>query len=388
MAIVKMTTLCVLLWTTLVYAESFSRLFGGDEDDIAYSIAKTTDGYVVAGKSESFSKHRDFDAYVVKIDKNGKKIWSKIYGGDDDDSARDIANFDGGTVFVGTSESFGSERNAIYMVRADGDGTPKWQTIYFRDEDDEYFGRAVCVGRANGLFFGGYDRHLGFFDEERDIYLYETDKLGDMRKLYRVATDDEESLYDMICTEDGFVVVGASDNFGDEDGDLYLAKLNRHGKIVWQIAFGGTDEERANAVVETPDGYVAVGSTESFGLNYKDIYAVKTDKTGKYLWQRRFGGSRDDEAFGAIALKDGSVVITGRSESFSRRKGFDLYLAKIDKDGDLVWERTYGGEDDDAGYDLVQADDGGFVVVGARQNAVSRDSDFWILKTDENGRYR
>ena len=387
MRFVKTIVSVAILGISVLEAGNFSRLYGGEEDDIAYSIAKTKEGYVVAGKSESFSKHRDFDAYVVMIDKNGKKLWSKIYGGKDDDTARDITIVGEDTVFIGTSESFGSERNAIYTVRTDAKGSPKWQTIYFRDEDDEYFGRAVCT-KGQRLFFGGYDRHLGFFDEERDIYLYETDELGDMRGLFCIATKEEESLNDMVCTQDGFVITGMSDNFGDDDGDLYLAKLDTHGKIVWQIAFGGTDEERGNAVVETSDGYVAVGSTESFGLNYKDIYVVKTDKKGRFLWQRRYGGSRDDEAFGAIALKDGSVVITGRSESFSRRKGFELYLAKIDRDGRLLWERTYGGEDDDAGYSLVQADDGGLVVVGERQHAVSRDSDLWILKTDKNGRYR
>lgn len=208
-----------------------------------------------------------------------------------------------------------------------------------------------------------------------------------MQWLSRIATKDEESVYDMACTSDGFVIAGASNNFGDDDGDMYLAKLDAQGKHIWQIAFGGTDKERANAVVETPDGYIAVGSTESFGLNYKDIYVVKTDKEGKYLWQHRFGGSRDDEAFGAIALKDGSIVITGRSESFSRHKGFDLYLAKIDTNGKLLWERTYGREDDYVGYNLVKTDDGGLLVVGARQTPVSSNSDMWVLKLNKKGRF-
>lgn len=66
---------------------TFSKLFGGDEDDVAKAVVKTDDGFVIAGKSKSFTEHRDFDAYLIKIDRNGRKIWSRVYGGEDDEEA-------------------------------------------------------------------------------------------------------------------------------------------------------------------------------------------------------------------------------------------------------------------------------------------------------------
>ena len=59
---------------------TFSRVFGGDEDDVAKAVVKTDDGFLIAGKTKSFTDDRDFDAYLIRIDRNGKKIWSKVYG--------------------------------------------------------------------------------------------------------------------------------------------------------------------------------------------------------------------------------------------------------------------------------------------------------------------
>ncbi len=145
MKMVRTAVAAVCIMSSCVEAGStFSHLFGGNEDDVAYAVTKADDGYIVAGKSESFSNHRDSDAYVVKIDLQGEKLWSKVYGGRDDDVANDITTVGSDAVFVGTSESYGSERNAIYMSRLGTMGKPRWNTIYFYDENDEYFGTAVC----------------------------------------------------------------------------------------------------------------------------------------------------------------------------------------------------------------------------------------------------
>jgi len=86
----------VLVGSSLIYAEGsivFETVFGGEEDDVAKSVVKTDDGYLIAGKTKSFTDHRDFSAYVIKIDKNGKKLWSKVYGGKDDEEANAITSF-------------------------------------------------------------------------------------------------------------------------------------------------------------------------------------------------------------------------------------------------------------------------------------------------------
>ena len=364
---------------------TFSKLYGGDEDDVAKAIVKTDNGFLIAGKSKSFTDHRDFDAYLIRINAKGEKIWSKVYGGEDDEEANDIVQTGEAFVFVGSTETYGNERMSYYMVKVDGNGDPEWQTTYFRDDDDEYYGTGV-VADSDGLVFSGYERHLQFFDEELNPYVFKTSQEGDTVWSGYYGGKEEDRAYSIVKTDNGYVIAGDTESYGHGDKDMYLVHINKKGKREWHAAFGGDDDETAQAVLKTKDGgYLMVGSTDSFGLNYKDAYVVKTDKNGKLLWQRRYGGHYDDEAFSVTQSADGGYVIVGRSESFSRRKGFDLYLFKINKRGKLLWERTYGGESDDAGYDVMALPDG-YLIAGERKTDRRRDSDVWILKVGLNGR--
>jgi hypothetical protein len=181
------------------------------------------------------------------------------------------------------------------------------------------------------------------------------------------------------------VIVGKTESYGNGDFDSYIVKLDKMGKKKWYAAYGGKDDDRASDIIATDDGYLMVGTTESFDNNYKDVYVVKTDKKGKMLWQHTYGGSRDDEAFAVTKAPDNAYVLVGRSKSFSRRNGFDLYLMKIDEKGKILWERTYGGESDDAGYDIVTTEDG-YLIVGDKKTNRRRDSDAWVLKVNFKGK--
>ncbi|WP_296824709.1 hypothetical protein [Sulfurovum sp.] len=365
---------------------TFSKLFGGDEDDVAKAVVKTDDGFLIAGKTKSFAEHRDFDAYLIKIDKHGKKIWSRVYGGEDDEEANALVRLGKDYVFMGSTQTYGNERLSFYMVKVDSEGKPDWQTTFYRDDSDEYYGTAV-IADGEDLVFAGYERHLQFFAEKLNPYIFKTDKHGNKLWGGYYGGKDEDRAYDLIATGDGYLAVGDTESYGHGDLDAYVVKLDKNGKREWHAAFGGEDDDGARAVAATQDGYLLVGNTDSFGRNYMNVYVVKTDKKGNLLWEKSYGGSREDEAFAVTASADGGFVIVGRSESFTRRNGFDLYLFKIDSKGKLLWERTYGGEADDVGYDILALDDG-YLIVGDKKTDRRRDSDVWVLKVDLNGRLR
>jgi len=156
----------------------FETVFGGEEDDVAKSVVKTDDGYLIAGKTKSFTDHRDFGAYVIKIDKNGKKLWSKVYGGKDDEEANAITRFGKDFVFVGSTETYGNENLSFYMVKIDSEGKVDWQTTYYRDDDDQYNGNAL-VADGDKLIFAGTETHLQFFGAKVNPYIFSTNKEGD-----------------------------------------------------------------------------------------------------------------------------------------------------------------------------------------------------------------
>lgn len=362
---------------------TFNQTFGGKEDDVAKSVVETEDGYLVAGKTKSFTSHRDFDAYLIKIDKNGNKIWSKIYGGDDDDYATDIVKFRDGYIFVGSTESYGNQRLSYLMTKIDKAGEVDWQKRYYRDEDDEYHCNAVATD-GNVAVVAGTERHLNFMSSKINPLLLQIDENGTKGWRGYYGGKDEDYSNSIIYTGDGYLMVGRTETYGHGDFDAYVVKVNNSGKEQWFHAYGGEDDDVAHDVIALDDGYLIVGSTASFDLNRDDVYIVRTDKMGKVLWQNTYGGNRDDEGYAVTKSPDGGFVIVGRTESFSRRNGFDLYLFKIDGNGKLKWEQTYGGESDDAGHDIIATKDG-YLVVGEQKTKLSRDSEVWILKVNAQG---
>ncbi len=361
---------------------TFEKTFGGDEDDVARSVIKTDDGYLIAGKTKSFTSDRDYDAYLIRIDKNGKKIWSKVYGGRDDDEANAITAYGKDFAFVGSTESYGNDNLSYYFVKLDAKGDAYWQKSYFRGERDYYYGNDI-IADGNDLVIAGSERHLSFLSAKINPLLFKIDAEGDMLWHTYVYGKDEDRAKAIISTDDGYVMSGTTESYGHGDFDSYIVKLDKQGKKIWFNAFGGKDDETAEDVIATKDGFLLVGSTDSFGLNYKNVYVVKTDKDGKKIWERTYGGRYDDEGYAVTKAHDGGYVIAGRSET--RRNGSDLYLLKIDENGKRKWERTYGGDEDDTAYDIVSTDDG-YLIVGTKQTDLTRHNDVWILKVDLNGK--
>jgi hypothetical protein len=133
--------------------------------------------------------------------------------------------------------------------------------------------------------------------------------------------------------------------------------------------FGGKDYDEAKAVIQTQDGgYLIVGATKSFGAGeYYDVYVLKLDKNGKKQWEKTFGGERYDEAKAVIQTQDGGYLIVGKT-GLSGDGGEDVYVLKLDKNGNKQWEKTFGGEYDMTGNIManavVQTQDGGYLIVG------------------------
>jgi len=361
---------------------TFDKTYGGKDHDIAKSVIKLNDGYLIAGESKSFHEDRDYNAYIIKIDKKGEKVWSKIYGGKDDEYINAITKFGDNFVFVGSTKSYNVRNRSFYFVNIDKDGKVNWEKTYYRYDRDYYYGNDIIADGQN-LIVAGVEKHLEFFNAKIDPMIFKINSDGDKvwHKYYR--GKDEDRANAIINTKDGYILAGETETYGHGDFDAYVVGVDKKGKREWFHAYGGKDDEVANDIIETKDGYILVGSTDSFGLNYKDVYVVKIDKRGKTIWQYNYGGRYDDIGYAITKSPDGGFVIVGKTET--RRNGDDLYLFKIDKNGKMKWSRTYGGESDDVGYDIVTTEDG-YLIVGDKKTDRSRDSNVWVLKTDLKGK--
>lgn len=183
-----------------------------------------------------------------------------------------------------------------------------------------------------------------------------------------------------MTTEGGFIAAGYTQSFGlGRFGNAYMIKTNADGDTIWTRMFGSDGIDVFADLIATPDsGYIAVGLTDTPN-DFENIYVVKVDNDGNTVFEKNFGGSQKDVGLSIAPAGDGGYVITGGTRSVSVGEE-DLFLFKIDASGDSLWFKTYGTPGNDPGYGISPTDDGGFIVSGLHNW-----SDAWLLRADANG---
>jgi len=193
-------------------------------------------------------------------------------------------------------------------------------------------------------------------------------------------------------------------NYGH--GDFWLARTDPLGSILWSRSYGGSISEYASNMAKCTDGgYILFGTTYSNDFNVSgnhgdgDYWVVKVDSTGNFLWQKCFGGTSKDFSNNMISTPDSGFLLTGGSLStdgnITGNHGFyDCWMVKLDRDGNLQWEKSLGGTSADVGSSVKTTRDGGYIV-GASTHSIDGDVlcnvhgdenwDAWIVKLDAAG---
>jgi hypothetical protein len=186
-------------------------------------------------------------------------------------------------------------------------------------------------------------------------------------------------------SDGGYIIAGGTSSFGSGGDDVYLIKTDSKGNLIWQKTFGGSDWDFGSSVAQTSDGgYIIAGETRSFGSGYSDVYLIKTDSKGNLIWQKTFGGSDDDYGYSVAQTSDGGYIIAGGTNSFGSGDR-DVYLIKTDSKGNKTWEQIFGGSYNDDGFSVAQTNDGGYVIVGETCSFGTGYSNVYLIKTDSKG---
>jgi hypothetical protein len=262
---------------------------------------------------------------------------------------------------------------AVAVALADGPDT-LWTRQFGGNQDDQ--GRAVARGDGGECYFAGYTESEG--SGMSDMLLVKLNAEGDTVWTRTAGGTQDDGAYSAVFTPEGMVFGGYTESEGAGGKDFYVVSMNPEGETTRTRTYGGPEDDVAYAASEWQGGVVLAGYTESYGSGQKDIWIVGATPDGESLWTKSLGGTEDDVAFGVIAAPTGEIFAVGRS-------GGDLDLVKLDMMGNPIWEKTIGGTSDDIGYDIIHTTDDAYLVVGMTKSFCSGISDAWVLKYNMEG---
>ena len=313
---------------------------------------------------------------------------------DYEESASDvIKTSDGNYVVVGTSISWEwpmpDNMDDILIVKLDGtSGNVIWnKKIHLRNYD-----RATSVVEDND---GNYVI-TGFTSSDdankSDVFFGKVDPQGNvLTKKAITITKNYDGGYSISKTADGGYIIGGEAGHSHNE-DFMILKVDQNGNKKWSKKFSDHPDNSAYDAIEASDGNFYLVGSKRIVNKLEDIRIIKTNSKGNKIWDKTFGGDKDDIAEGIIESEDNTFVIV--AGTFSYGKGGDVLLMKINSDGEVIWQNNYGGDKLDklreydgnsvSGRHLTKTPNGGFLVSG-NSSSFSSFGGLWVFKTNSSG---
>ena len=346
-----------LLIPTFVFSQGWEKTYG---HYFGTSVQQTIDGgYIVTGVTETFSSSGD--VFLIKTNGNGDTLWTKTYGGNDDDIGYSVQQTtDSGYIITGRTHSYGNGQTDLYIIKTDSIGDTLWTKTYGGNNGDQ--GNSV-----QQTFDGGYIITGNTIDDSTfylGVYLIKTDSIGDT--LWTKTFGDSEGNSVQQTTDGGYIITGVKGvNTGNRD--VYLIKTNGNGDTLWTKTYGGNYHDIGNSVQQTTDGgYIITGLTKIYSSS--DVFLIKTNGNGQTLWTKTYGGNYGDQGNSVQQTNDGGYIITGHKGINTGNR--DVYLIKTNGNGDTLWTKTYGGQNICYGTSVQQTTDGGYIITGDSTNYI------------------
>ncbi len=345
-------------------------------------------------------------------------VWEHTMGGSGFEGANAIQKTrDGGFIVAGNSRSADGDvgmalgLSDFWIIKFDASGNVQWKKVLGGSATD----RTLDIKETSdgGYIVAGFsdssDGDVAQNYDEYDYWLTKLDNSGNLEWESNLGGSSVDEAHAVQQTNDGgFIVVGFSSSedhnvsLNHGNSDCWIAKLDNGGSLVWETSIGGSDHDRAVDVSQTAVGdYLILASTSSIDGDVShnkgaiDFWCFKLNGFGEMIWEKTFGGADDDQPTSMQATEDG-FMLAGYSNSIGGDVGGnqgnnDFWVMRLDEANNIIWEQNFGGSGDDVALCILQTLDKGFVVVG---NSDSEDGDgtenngsrdFWIIKITDSG---
>lgn len=344
--------------------------YGGELSDSFRDAIATMDGGILAVGSTASFNVASYDSWIVKLNRDGSIAWQKSLGGGGSDFLRAVRQTSNGEyILVGSSDSFGSTSIDAWIVKLKQDGSIAWQKTFASSKLDSF--RSVQATNDGGyivageLWSSGLGTHAALvikFDEKDDIL---------WQRVYDVGT-----AHAVHQTLDGkFVVAGSN----------WVMKLSDNGDYTWAKTYSsGGYRNSIYSIYPASDGGVVTAGTRRASSGAKpDAWIMKLNSDGVVDWSRTYGGQNYEEVPSVLEREDRSIVFAGVTSSFGAG-ALDVWIVKLDPDGDILWEKTYGGSGYEHAWEVHEMSDGK-LIVAADKTLTGGNQDSWALKLESDG---
>lgn len=384
----------VLLFSSVAISQPdtlWTGTYGKANNDVIYCTRQTTDGGFIS-TGYSLVQRNDLsqlnqDIWLFKTNSQGDLEWDRLFGYPGDDAGNWVEqSSDGGFIVGGVVRV--APLNALeptlvdrlFALKTDENGELQWWYAY-----DNPSGPSICTC-IQETFDGGYIV-LGAFENDvtTDVALIKLNSVGEEEW---IKTYPETYLYydtpNFIeqTPDSGFIITGLYGHWTGDESSLFLMKTDATGEEEWTRYYGSDGFDWGSCVHHlngNGNGYIAVGTKWHWDTGY-DLWLLRTDQVGNVIWSRTFGG--DDNAFGSHVELTADYYFFATGCTTMGAGGKDVYAVKVDLDGELVWQATFGGDGDDVGWCGQQLEGMDGYIIGGYTSSFSEDgqADGWLIR--------
>jgi hypothetical protein len=359
----------------------WEKLYGDTEEDLFRNVKQTSDGgFIMVGVKDSQSH------WLFKVDSNGEEEWSATALPNSELWPRCYIveqTSDGGYITGGCHHDTSGIGYDRCIWKVDENGDTEWLKTY----NDPPNGFHMCTQETSD---GGYIvcGEINHDQVDWDVLLMKLDSEGDVEWQNIMSYGEfADNAYAVRETPDGgFILSGRKGNTRGE-ADFLIIKTDSEGNKEWDKTYGGSRHEQtqSNDILFTSDGgYIFLAETRSYGEGYLDCWIMRTDSQGNMIWNRTIGGNNYEFSGGIDFTDDGRIIIAASYDvGYAMSPKSEGLVIKITEDGVIEWQKTFGYENDDQLQGVCSTSDGGYIVAG---NIDSTDTegaglyDAWLIK--------
>jgi len=384
--------------------DGWYKKYGGDGIECLNWVEETSDGgFIAAGKTDSFGAG-DWDAWLVHVDSSGDEIWNMTYGGPNKDALSYVEQTsDGGYILVGLTENYGAGNSDVWLIKTDSFSNEQWNKTFGGSGDDR--GWTGQITSDGDYIFGGLTS--SYASGYEDYWIIKTDEYGNeiWNKTFGHSSYFDECLSVRETNDNGYMILGLQWPGNPimsaiQGSDVLLIKTDNNGNPEWEKTFSSNRKskwEHGMKIRQTSDGcYILIGTK---GVSRwpmylgGDVWLIKIDADGNKLWEKTYGASLLKDAGWCVhETLDGGYIVTGLTNglcSWVHKDGFfpmfcQLYLMKTDGNGNQIWEKTIRGTG--MGRYVQLTSDGGYIIAGNTWN-YANPIDAVLIKTNSDGDY-